>query len=183
MTSKAKVTAVTLWGKLLSIIGYVIIIFFIIGFIGVIYEISDANMTGSAQNLAALIVTVLIFVSIGVFFILQGLKIKKRLKRFRTYVRIISTERITSIDLIALKLNQSIDFVRNDLQKMIDKKYFANAYIDKENNEIVISGLSFDTSDEREITNPEVVQCKSCGAMNTKQMGSAAKCQYCGSSI
>ncbi|MEL7569673.1 MAG: hypothetical protein AAGU14_03835 [Eubacteriaceae bacterium] len=178
MTSKAKVTAVTLWGKLLSIIGYIIIIFYIIGFIT---TISDPNID---HDFIVLFVLLIIFAGISLLFIIPGWKIKKRLKRFRTYVRIISTERITSIDLIALKLNQSIDFVRNDLQKMIDKKYFINAYIDKENNEIVIAGLSFDTSDEeQEIENPEVVQCKSCGAMNTKQMGSAAQCQYCGSSI
>jgi len=178
MTSKAKVTAATLWGKLLSIIGYIIIIFYIIGFIT---TISDPNID---HDFIVLFVLLIIFAGISLLFIIPGWKIKKRLKRFRTYVRIISTERITSIDLIALKLNQSIDFVRNDLQKMIDKKYFINAYIDKENNEIVIAGLSFDTSDEeQEIENPEVVQCKSCGAMNTKQMGSAAQCQYCGSSI
>lgn len=178
MTSKAKVTAVTLWGKLLSIIGYIIIIFYIIGFIT---TISDPNID---HDFIVLFVLLIIFAGISLLFIIPGWKIKKRLKRFRTYVRIISTERITSIDLIALKLNQSIDFVRNDLQKMIDKKYFINAYIDKENNEIVIAGLSFYTSDEeQEIENPEVVQCKSCGAMNTKQMGSAAQCQYCGSSI
>ncbi len=180
MTSKAKVAAVTLWGKLLSIIGYAIIIFYLIGFFAII---TDSTEPLDSSGWTVLFVFLFIFIGIGLLLIIPGYKIKKRLKRFRTYVAIISAERITSIDLIALKLNQSVDFVRNDLQKMIDKKYFANAYIDKENNEIVIAGLSFDSSDEREIANPEVVQCKSCGAMNTKQMGSAAQCQYCGSSI
>lgn len=181
MTSKAKVTAVTLWGKLLSIIGYVIIIFYLIGFFALI---TDSTEPLDGSDWTVLIVLMFIFIGVGLLLIIPGYKIKKRLKRFRTYVAIISSEHITSIDLIALKLNQSIDFVRNDLQKMIDKKYFTNAYIDKENNEIVIAGLNFNATDaEREITNLEVVQCKSCGAMNTKQTGSAAQCQYCGSPI
>lgn len=178
MTSKAKVTAVALWGKLLSIIGYIIIIFYLIGFFANICN------TDIEHDFLVLFILLVVFAGISLLFIIPGWKIKKGLKRFRSYVHIISAEHTTSIDLIALKLNQSVDFIRNDLQKMIDKKYFTNAYIDKENNEIVIVGLSSDTSDEeRTIENPEVIQCKSCGAMNTKQMGSVAQCQYCGSSI
>ena len=181
MTSKPKITALTLWGKLLSIIGYAIIIFYLIGFFAII-----TNPEGKlgAGEWIILLVFLFLFTGVGLLLIIPGYKIKKRLKRFRTYVAIISAEHTTSLDLIALKLNQSIDFVKNDLQKMIDKKYFASAYIDKENNEIVIAGLSFEKpNNELEITNAQEVECKGCGAMNTKQMGSASKCQYCGSSI
>ncbi|NMC57087.1 MAG: hypothetical protein GYA50_07705 [Eubacteriaceae bacterium] len=176
MTSKAKVTAVTLWGKLLSIIGYAIIIFFILGGIA---AIADTNEQGTE-----FFIVVVVFVCIGLAFVIPGWNIKKRLKRFRTYVALISAEQVTSLDIIAIKTNQSVDFVRIDLQKMIDKKYFINAYIDKENNEIVIADMGVrNYGYTPSITNTESVQCKSCGAMNTKQMGSAAQCQYCGSSI
>jgi ABC-type multidrug transport system fused ATPase/permease subunit len=181
-SSKTKVVASTILGKILSVIGYAVIIFYLIGFIAIITE--PGNLEG-AQMIVLLILWILFF-TVGLLFIIPGYKIKKRIRRFKNYVTIISSENITSIDILATKTSQSVDYVRNDLQKMIDKKYFPNAYIDRDDNEIIIG--STDRQEHAQKTalvfaDPVSVQCASCGAMNKKENGTTSTCEYCGSAI
>ncbi len=181
-SNKTKVVASTILGKILSIIGYAIIIFYLIGFIAII---SDSSSLDGA-DIGILFAMFILFFGIGFLFIIPGYKIKKRIKRFKTYVNIISSEGITSIDILAIKTSQSVDYVRRDLQKMIDKKYFPNAYIDRDNNEIVIGSIDKESYKQKEslaFIDPISVQCASCGATNKKENGTTSTCEYCGSPI
>ncbi len=97
---------------------------------------------------------------------------------------LISVKHFTSLDLISNSVNQSVDFVRKDLQKMIDKKYFKDAHIDIENHEIVIAHTFSENPTQSKISvEVQPVRCPCCGADNAKQNGDSSACEYCGSPL
>lgn len=182
--SKSKIMMAIIKGKIASILGWIFAIFWLIGLIA----ISTSSPAGDA---AAGTIICLIFIAISIPFILYGRKVKYSIKRFRRYVDIIITGNETNIDNIAGTIMRPVDFVISDLQDMINKKYFANAYIDRGTHEIVINNRkeninSFqvqDESNEAEDTNIQIVECKCCGAKNRVSSGSSGICEYCGSSL
>jgi len=181
-SNKTRVVASTILGKILSIIGYAIIIFYLIGFIALISDSSSLD----GVDMGILFAMFIPFFGIGLLFVIPGYKIKKRIKRFKAYVNTISSEGITSIDILAVKTSQSVDYVRRDLQKMIDKKYFPSAYIDRDNNEIIIGSIDKESYNQKQalaLIDPISVQCASCGATNKKEKGTTGTCEYCGSPI
>jgi hypothetical protein len=181
--SKTKIIVSAIWRRILIIAGYAIIAYFVL--LGVLI-VRDAKISGAyTPNYTALFFVLLFFIGIGMLFIFLSYKIKKRIKRFKTYVNIISCTGITSIDLLAHKTFQSIDYVFKDLQKMIDKKYFSNACINKEDHEIVIGSMCKNPCRQTNpaFTDPVRVRCTSCGAVNKKEKGTLDACEYCGSPI
>jgi len=193
-SSKATVTVNVIIGKILSIIGYS---FGIFGLIGIAVE---TTRSGDAFG----IILALIFIAIGILLVLKGLKIKRRVKRFRRYVSLISIQNMVSLDSIADYTTKSVDFVRKDLQNMIDKKFFTNAIINEESNEIVIARVSPPTpispvspiyTHQTQIiiqsapSSPPIAPveerisiCNGCGASN-KIVEKIGVCDYCGSYI
>lgn len=180
-TSKAAVVASAILGKLLSIIGYCGALFFLIG---IIVFLSDFDP-------APFIVCVIFMIGF-ILLIIKGSQIKRRIKRFKRYVSLISTQHMTSLDNIAASTSQSIDFVRNDLQKMIDKKFFANASINMSTNEIIIGGMmasapvSASAPQQAQTaiqSETEMFTCSGCGASGTKAKGVLGSCDYCGSTV
>ena len=180
-TSKAAVVVSAIFGKISSISGYV---FGAFGFIGFIIESTEKRESSG-------FIIAFIFIALGILLILKGSKIKRRIKRFKRYVSLISTQQMTSLENIAASTSQSIDFVRNDLKKMIDKKFFANASINAATNEIVIGGMvaqpiSVATAQQKQATiqsDVEMFTCSGCGASGTKTRGVPGNCDYCGSLV
>jgi predicted PurR-regulated permease PerM len=138
------------------------------------------------------LVLVFLLIAFGIFLIFKGYQIKQRIKRFKQYVSLISTKNMTSLENIAASTSQSLDFVKKDLQKMIDKKFFANAAIDVAANEVVIGGKT--TSAATSVSAPQQTQtaaqsklekftCSGCGASGTKPKGALSNCDYCGSTV
>lgn len=176
-STKPRITAGIILGKLLSIIGYGWIGFWTIG---LIVGLSDAEL--KYQGIYFIIVVFMML--LGLILIIPGLKIKRRIKRFRNYVALISAKRLTSLDLIANSMNQSVDFVRKDIQKMIDSKYFKDAYINRDTNEIIIAHAYSQAADRpQSAVEMQSVTCSGCGAANTKPKSEAANCEYCGSPL
>lgn len=183
--SKAAIVVNTIAGKICSIIGYSLGAFFILGLFIEIFSTMDASSKASS------IILCILFIALSAFLVFKGFKIKKLIQRFKTYIKIISTDHVTSLDTIASSTSQSVDFVRNDIQKMINKKFFANAYIDKTANEIIIVGSKDQaqntavSQDTQQNTNVETenVKCPGCGAMNLKQKGVTVYCEYCGTPL
>lgn len=114
-------------------------------------------------------------------------KNKKRIQRFNKYMSIISLENQTSLENISSFCSQSIDFVTNDLQTMINKKFFTNAYINKNTNKFVIKNKNIivenNTSKKAEKLEIRVVTCKNCGASNNITSTSTVECEFCGSAL
>jgi hypothetical protein len=130
---------------------------------------------------------VLVLMGIGVALILYGMKTKRSLKRFKSYINIITFENNISLENIAGQTSQSLDFVTKDIEKMIKKKYFANAHIDKKANEIILGKRDIKVTSVQEgnnIFNEMIsVNCKGCGAANSVQKGLSSECEFCGSTL
>jgi DNA-directed RNA polymerase subunit RPC12/RpoP len=99
---------------------------------------------------------------------------------------------MTSLDSIAASMSQSVDFVRNDLSKMIAKGFFKNATIDFNENKIINQPPAPENASPyapqpwqsaQQSAMMEVFSCKSCGARGAKQKGMICSCEYCGSAI
>ena len=166
-------------GKIFSIIGYTLGVFSLIGFIT---AIADSMID------AEIVILVIIFLAISVFFIVKGIQIKGRIRRYKQYVSLISAKQMTIIDNLSASTGQSVDFVRKDLQIMIKKKLFANATIDMSANEIVIGGKALNETAVMQ-TQPvakeelESYICPGCNAPGSKPKGSVGSCEYCGSPV
>lgn len=175
-TSKPSIVISRILGIISSILGYFWALLFIVDIGG-----------GAYKRLYDIIVAIIIFAIPAALLIKHGITAKGRIKRFKRYVGIISVENKTSLTDIASACSQSVDFVTKDLQIMINKKFFVNAYIDRDNNEIVLEGknnsnINIDTNSD-ETVESKTVTCKNCGASNKILADSVGECEYCGSPI
>ena len=139
-----------------------------------LFGLPEENTIGAA-------VICIIIIACSVFAIIKGMQIKKRIKRFKQYIALISGQQMTSLENIAASTNQTVDFVSNDLQKMIKSKFFAQATIDTASNEIIIGGAK--TKPKQEQVEMVTYICPGCEASGNKPKGSIGICDYCGSSV
>lgn len=179
--SKVAVTADAVIGKILSIVGYAYGSFMLLSVIIMIaYEASGESDDSIGVFFIFLIIVFLL--APPVLAILKGTQIKKRQKRFKTYAYLISTQQMTAIENLAASTGKSVDFVRNDLQKMISKRFFANATIDMAANEIIIGDQAAKKAAQPQVEMESYV-CPVCDAPGEKSKGQSANCDYCGSSV
>lgn len=182
-TSKVAVTVSAFLGKMASITGY-FLTFLFLGTSAVLMH--EVVQDGSMEATAGLIV-VLVLLFFSVLLIVSGAKAKRRIKRFRRYVSLISGHNMTSIDELASSTSRPAAFVKKDLRKMIARRFFTNAAIDEAANEIIIgggaaagSGVQSQSAAPRE---SETFCCRGCGASGVKPKGLPGTCDYCGSAI
>ena len=177
--SKVVVVANAALGKIASIIGYTLGSFFLLGII--------ATISGDMEDPVASIIICLFLLVFSIFLIIKGSQIKRRIRRFKRYVSLISTQQMTSLENLAASTSQSVDFVRNDLKMMINKSFFANASIDMAANEIVIGGSRSQTATQTQGFGQQAelgtYNCTGCGASGTKIKGVPGSCDYCGSAV
>jgi len=175
-TSKVRITTSAVFGKICSIVGYTFVFpFFIVVGVGL------ADM-GAKGALEATIFS-LFCLAFCVLLIMQGIKIKRRNRRFRLYVGLISAERMTSLESMAARISKPLDFVRSDLQKMIDKRFFINAHINGESNQIIIYSPVVEEGNVAASAATVKANCKSCGAFYVRQERAVSHCEYCGSPL
>ena len=138
-----------------------------------------------------------VITGLGIWMIILSRKRKKLISDFKLYVARLSMDPTGSIDNLALTLGLSQDAVRNNLKKMILKKYFVNAYIDTTTNCIVLphdkeknSNTYNQNSSTYNLNNQNTyevediaVTCKNCGGINKIIKGKVGVCEYCGSPI
>ena len=122
---------------------------------------------------------------LGIFLIMLSRKRKKLISDFKNYVNIISGNTSGSITNIAEVTGASQDIVINNLELMIKKGYFANAYIDRETNCIVLKANNANKKETAESTQNEyiTVTCKCCGGINKIEKGKVGECDFCGSPL
>lgn len=180
--------------KMQLILGILILGFFGLGTIG---GLTDEELGSDT----AFLVTMIIFDLIGVLLIVLSRLRHKLIKNFKKYVTLLSNDPTGSIANLASALGTSETIVIRNLEKMMKKKYFFNAYIDKGQNRIVLPNreavpaaqpaeavsASADVTPSAPVSTgaPEMttVICKGCGGVNTVPKGGVAECEYCGSGI
>ena len=176
-------------GTLQTVFGWLLVIFFALAFLGQYTEPVVPITTSD-------IILYIIMVVGGVLLIYFGARRRQLEKRFKMYVGLISSQRMTSIFKLAQNTGEPASTVIKRLNKMIDMNFFVNAHIDLNRNEILISngtwqqnlqaydqtnqnGQSPYTRTNRIIT----VKCSGCGAVNSKYEGTSSVCEYCGTAI
>ena len=120
---------------------------------------------------------------------------KKDAEDVKNYLSIIVNGNVRQLDAVSAACGKPYDTVRADVQKMIDKGYLKNAYINESTREIVLPtpaaptvGYSSGTytaasaSAPAAVSAPRVVTCSCCGANNTIA-SATGECEYCGAPI
>ncbi|MCL2360901.1 MAG: hypothetical protein FWC73_03685 [Defluviitaleaceae bacterium] len=165
-------------GKIFSILGYGLAG---LGLLIMLVFITDGDY-------AELHIMFLVLVLPGILLIIQGARIKRRIRRFRVYVGLISNN-FDSLDDIAARTNKTTAFVTGDIQKMINKRYFSNAALDFISKKVIMLGRPAPTKTHQNTESQdqysafEIRTCPGCGANRTKERGATVSCEYCGSSI
>lgn len=145
---------------------------------------------------AAFVITALLLVLLGVWVFLCGLKRRKMRLEFKKYVTHLSADPTGSLENIAAASGTSVDVVQKNLQFMVKKKFFADAYLDKTDNRLVLSSMEHKRNEEgtqdysfaaQSQPQKEIVykacKCPNCGGMNKIAQGIVAECDFCGSPL
>lgn len=179
--------------------GFGLIVLLAFGFCTIMYILDEE---AAVEVGTGFLVLCLVFDALGVWLIVLSRKKTKLIQAFKKYVTAISHDPNGYIPDIAASLGTSEHIVKANLEKMIQKKYFSNAFIDLNSNCIVIAAKQpaavpaqqamaeaskpgADTASCTPAQAPEIVtvKCRACGGINTVRKGAAAECDYCGSSI
>lgn len=114
-------------------------------------------------------------------------KIKKDSDDVKKYLSIIVNGNEKQIDAIAASMGKSYDVAKTDIQKMINKGYLKNAYINEGTREIILPNNNIQeqngtAGNDAANTATKIVACPCCGANNTI-VGDMGECEYCGSPL
>lgn len=114
-------------------------------------------------------------------------KIKREAEDVKKYLSVIVNGNERQIDVIASSMGKSYDVAKNDIQKLINKGYLKNAYINEGTREIVLPNIIQEQSGDMANTSSahvetKIISCPCCGANNTIS-GETGECEYCGSPL
>lgn len=90
-----------------------------------------------ADSLAVVLME--IFLLIGVFLTYSAIKNHRMIKRFKIYKRTLGQKTYCSVDILARDAGKRKEFVQKDLRRMINKGFFPEGHLDKEENTLIIS--------------------------------------------
>lgn len=188
--NKSKVSLVTyqIVEKIQLIIG--IFILFVFG-VCTIVAIADPTYGEDGFLLACII-----FDAIGILLVFLAHRRKKLVKAFKVYVTRLSVDATGSIENLASVMNTSQDVVKTNLKKMINKKFFVNAYMDESSNRIVFPVSSSTIAPMANFSDSAVsqqhpqqnvqyvsVKCINCGGITNVAVGQTCECDFCGASV
>lgn len=162
--------------------------YLIIGFFGLIFLIMGLVSFRMPIWLSAMC---LIFMIIGILLLIFGYRRRGFHKIFRNYSARLSQDQTGSITRLANGTGKSYETVEKQLQKMIARGFFSNAYIDGNRKCVIFS--HFQNQNGRETPKNAqhqgygardiLVTCKGCGASNKIKAGTVTECEYCGAKI
>lgn len=87
-----------------------------------------------------------------------GNSLRKKIKRFRTYVRTLNGKPYGAVKDLAESVGKSESFVRRDLKKMIKKKMFLEGHLDKDETCLIASNDAYEQYKETEKNAEEMRQ-------------------------
>lgn len=158
-----------------------------VSYLCVLFVVAGISVSLDGGSFSENIGMILFYLVAGIVLFLFSRKLDTNAKRYKKYISIIINGNEVIIDNIASAMSLSTIQVRGDLDDMIQKGYFKDAYINESTNEIVLPQKS-----KRELNNTEataieenqskIVSCKCCGAQN-KVTRSVVECEYCGSPL
>ncbi|MGL5726204.1 5-bromo-4-chloroindolyl phosphate hydrolysis family protein [Cetobacterium sp.] len=111
----------------------------VLGFSTATFLLVNSLFTGGIIGSNVVIGVLLIFSGASLGLLLNGINLKKRIKRFKLYVRFIENNRYFLIEDLARFAKQKEGFILKDLRKMIDLGMFLEGHIDEEKTYFMIS--------------------------------------------
>lgn len=175
-TSKVTVIISNIIAVIQGVIGFSLAFFGLLGTLFILPRSTDSMD----------IFMVIFFVGVGSLLIAASMKRIMRRNRFNQYVSLLSRNMNGSIPSLALSTRLPEEKVIKDLQKMINKNFFTDAYIDLNSKRIIFKNQEAQIPAAR----PEVVsesapimitvRCNGCGGVNQIEKGKGGKCEYCG---
>ncbi|QDK70196.1 hypothetical protein [Lactococcus protaetiae] len=147
--------------NILIAVGYILILFAILGFFSNINHIETAFFS-------------LIIYGAGAYLVLKkASKTKLKAKKYKAYLDLIINQGIIDSNEIGNRLEISNSSVNNDIQEMITAGYLPNNY------NIPLEPIYHNNNIQQE----KVVKCPACGANNKITVGKVSECEYCGTQI
>ena len=171
--SKFVLVGVTLKYKVQAILGWSLAIF---GALGSLVELTSGELDPFG------IVLFLVFLACGGAFLSLSFRNKKLVSQFRLYVSILSNQSSMSIYDLSRTVGIPEVKVKKDLQTMIDRRFFADAYIDHGRKCLVFPLMEQETrraSDESHDVLYVTAVCPICGGSNRIVSGKNNRCMYC----
>ena len=104
-----------------------------------IYLIANTVFSSILAGSGVVLGVLVVFSVGGAGLLLKGINERKRIKRFKKYVRIIDDNSFVSIKELAKYASEKKNFVVKDLRKMIDLGMFLEGHIDEEKTYFIIS--------------------------------------------
>lgn len=134
------------------------------------------------DGIVGFIVAAVIFGALGALCISVFIKCKKEKKifdLFTEYCARLSNDPDRSIVKLANGTHTNIQEVTSNIEYMLKRGLFANAYIDYEKNALVLPKKDLFAPEDKITT----TKCECCGAVNKIVVGAVGTCEYCGSPI
>ncbi len=175
--SKVKLVTDNLLAVIAQIIGTVLIFINSALLITAIIEIfEEVNNTDTIVMISVIIFLLALLIA-GIFLLRWGNDIKMLSKTFKNYVCVMSAGSNGKLEYIANIVGENQKKVKSNIEKMINKRYFVNAYIDESKKELIIAGQSLSNANLLEAVN---TTCRGCGAVSSNLISEETYCEYCG---
>jgi hypothetical protein len=119
---------------------------------------------------------------VGIFSLLVGVNTKRKAKLFHRYALVVENMGSAPVDEIAAAMGVTGAEAESDLIKMVERGYFAKAYVNRKTREFIVMRADGRGAGRRTARQKRLI-CESCGAANTVTVGQAASCIYCDSPL
>lgn len=123
----------------------------------------------------------IIFLPIGIYALYTAVNRQKKRELFKQYIAILNNYPDGRLDDLARHTNATVQTVTANLEWMINKNFFRNAYIDRDLQCIVINRNASTPLVDRGEFLP--CTCPNCGGINRVIAGHTTECDFCGTPI
>lgn len=160
---------------------------------GVLFAlVALGSMLDDEADGVGMIIMAWFLAALGFWVFYLGKKRGKMRLEFKKYVTQLSVDPSGSLENLASAAGTSVDVVKKNLQYMIKKKFFSDAFINEKENQLVLPSMAqraqqgqtpqFAASGtpQRELV---ACTCPCCGGLNKIAKGTLGECDFCGSPL
>lgn len=101
-----------------------------------IWSVIELYVSGQSMVLPTIAAPLL---AVGAPLLGSGISVLKRIRRFKRYRKLLGQKTYASLEKLARGVGKSEKFVRRDVKKLLAKGYFPEGYLDKEENNLIIT--------------------------------------------
>lgn len=154
--------------------------------------IFDDKSNDDIAVITVVIIVMGLFAAFGFWVFSWGRKRRNMRLTFKRYVVQLNADPFNSLEDLATATNSSVDIVKKNLQYMIKKNFFVDAFINEQTNQLVLPSMASrvqqqaqapQTSKDADQQELVTVVCPCCGGRNEMVKGTTKECDFCGSPL